>query len=287
VLNRRELFLQRVFNPFLAGTRAGLTMNPCVACNEDIKFGALLEWCLAQGAEYLATGHYARIAVRGESTYLRTAADVSKDQSYFLYRLREEQLNRILFPLGDLDKSTVRHLALERGIHVAAKKDSQGICFLPGSYENFLRDRIPELMVPGEVLNTDGDVIGQHRGASLYTLGQRRGGISFLRGTGNPEALVVLDRSISANTLTMGPRDALLVGSQRLQNALWRPLAPTMGLSLAVRYHAPLASVMASHDAGSGEIELRHPRSIPRIAPGQSGVLYDDSGFVLGGGFAI
>jgi tRNA-specific 2-thiouridylase len=287
VLNRRELFLEKVLSPFLDGTRAGLTMNPCVACNEHIKFGALLDWCLAQGADYLATGHYARIAVREEEHYLRAAADSGKDQSYFLYRLREEQLAHVLFPLGELTKPTVRRLALEHGIHVAAKKDSQGVCFIPRDYEDFLRDNIPELAVPGAVLDVSGKVIGAHRGAAFYTFGQRRGGIRFFRGTGNPENLAVVARSVADNTVTMGPRESLLTSSQGLRGALWRPSVSEMDLWLAVRYHAILAPVRAFYDAVSNSIGIRQESPFPRIAPGQSGVLYDGDGLAVGGGFAI
>lgn len=173
VLDFKEAYRQRVVEYFFAEYEAGRTPNPDVMCNKEIKFGLFYDWAMENGFDYVATGHYAQIGV-GENFSLQTSKDQKKDQTYFLYRLRSEQLAHILFPIGHLTKSEVREEAKKRNIPVANKPDSQGICFIGEiNVHSFLRERLGEK--PGEVINMQGEVIGKHQGLWFYTVGQRHG----------------------------------------------------------------------------------------------------------------
>lgn len=178
VLDFKEAYKNRVVEYFFAEYEAGRTPNPDVMCNKEIKFGLFYDWAMKQGFEYVATGHYAqvlRVEEAGEKrAYLEAAKDEHKDQTYFLYRLQETQLHHILFPIGHLTKPEVRQEAEQRGLHVAKKKDSVGICFIGDiNVHNFLKERLGEN--PGEVVDTKGNVIGSHKGLWFYTIGQRHG----------------------------------------------------------------------------------------------------------------
>jgi tRNA-uridine 2-sulfurtransferase len=182
VLNMQKVLNERVIKDFREEYIKGRTPNPCVRCNQYIKFGALLKKTLAQDAKFLATGHYARIAKiydrrhRAYEYFLKKAKDLKKDQSYFLYRLTRYQLKHILFPLGNLKKEEVRVLARKFKLPVADKLASQEICFLPDTdYRAFLRDEIPQDIKPGLVIDKQGNILGQHKGIAFYTIGQREG----------------------------------------------------------------------------------------------------------------
>lgn len=286
VVNRRDLFLEKVFNPFLTGTAAGMTMNPCVGCNEEIKFGALLDWSLQGGADFLATGHYARIVETNGQHRLAAASDPKKDQSYFQYRLSSEQLAHVMFPLGGFDKTAVRLMAAERNIRVAGKKDSQGVCFIPSDYDDFMYKNLPHLCVKGNTLDVSGKVIGDHRGATFYTLGQRRGGFRFNRGVSSPEQLMVVDRDVVANTVTLGTMDDLLVSEQHITDVIWHFDDSSASTAVVHRYHGNPIPAEVSFDADTGTAVVRYALPQRRVAPGQSVVFYDESGVVMGGGFA-
>jgi len=174
VLDFKDAYKNKVVEYFFREYEAGRTPNPDVMCNKEIKFGLFYDWALAQGFEFVATGHYAQLTQEADRTFLTTPVDTHKDQTYFLYLLRQEQLAHILFPLGQLPKSAVRTEAARRQLHVAAKKDSVGICFIGDiNVHNFLEERLGKK--PGEVIDTAGNVIGQHQGLWFYTIGQRHG----------------------------------------------------------------------------------------------------------------
>ena len=173
VLNFGKELQKFVIADFVNQYSQGLTPNPCVRCNELLKFELLLKKALGLGMDYLATGHYARIARLKGKYVLKKAKDSKKDQSYFLYRLTQEKLKRILFPLGDLKKSRVRELAEKFKLPVAEKKDSQEICFIPGNYQEFLKGRLKGKFSPGSIVDSTGKVLGKHQGIPFYTIGQR------------------------------------------------------------------------------------------------------------------
>lgn len=174
VLDFKQAYKDRVVEYFFKEYEAGRTPNPDVMCNKEIKFGMFYDWAMEQGFDYVATGHYAAIEEINGKKSLTIPADTHKDQTYFLYRMRQEQLEHILFPLGQLTKAEVRTEAKKRGIAVANKPDSQGICFIGEiNVHNFLKERLGEN--PGEVVNTTGEVIGTHKGLWFYTVGQRHG----------------------------------------------------------------------------------------------------------------
>lgn len=174
VLDFKDRYKNAVVENFFEEYEAGRTPNPDVLCNKEIKFGLFYDWAMEQGFEYVATGHYANIVTEDQTNYLSIPKDSHKDQTYFLYLLKQEQLQHIYFPLGELEKSQVRELAKEKNIHVADKKDSVGICFIGDiNVHEFLEDRLGKN--PGEVIDTKGRVIGKHQGLWFYTIGQRHG----------------------------------------------------------------------------------------------------------------
>ena len=174
----RDDFTNLIINDFCREYRQGRTPNPCVRCNKHIKFGALMDRATELGADYLATGHYARIEREGETRIfrLKKGVDKQKDQSYFLCRLDQEQLRHTLFPLGELTKQEVRKIASEMGLSVRDRPESQEICFIPeNDYTRFLEEHDPEFARPGPILDTEGHTIGEHTGLHRYTIGQRKG----------------------------------------------------------------------------------------------------------------
>ncbi len=278
VLNMEEAFAERVVDYFVDEYRRGRTPNPCIACNEHIKFGALLERADALGAAYLATGHYARIDQRDGRYRLLRAADGAKDQSYVLYGLGQPQLARVLFPLGDLEsKADTRAMARSFGLHLAEKAESADICFVPdGDTRAFLSERAGRQ--PGAVVDLDGRVVGKHDGVAGYTIGQRRGlGVA----TGERSYVVGLD--VAANVIAIGPEDALLSDWLVAEEPRWvagaAPAAPFQAAT-KVRYRSP--GVPAEVRAMGNDVLVRFERPVRAITPGQAVVWYDGDE-VLGG----
>ena len=281
VLNFRELFDRTVVEYFAREYARGRTPNPCIACNRYIKFQALLGRARELEAEFLATGHYARRAYdpkTGRYLLLR-GRDRRKDQSYVLYCVTQEQLSRLLFPLGELTKREVRRLAREEGLPVAEKEESQEICFVEGEYPEVVAARHPEALRPGPIVDREGRVLGLHRGIARYTRGQRRG-----LGVASPRPLYVVDIRPEERKLVVGPEEEarareIRVGDLNLV-ALERLDAPRPA-QVQVRYRSPARPALLFPEDGTVRVEFEEPEWAP--APGQAAVFYEDE-LVLGGG---
>lgn len=277
VTDVESTFRDLVVEPYAAAYAAGETPNPCVDCNEHVKFGVLLERARALGCEALATGHYARLT-DGSPRQLRRAADAEKDQAYFLYRVRPEVLDSVTFPLGDLTKSAVRAMATRLGLPTATRPDSQDVCFAGDRLDLIARLR-PGALEPGPIVTEVGEVLGEHRGIAHYTVGQRKGlGLGGPRG---PWTVTAIDAV--TNTLVVRSHEEQLVGEVRLRDAVWHLQSAEAHLVAECRYHATPRSVRATRHGDEILVEFETPA--PRTAAGQSIVLYDDD-VIVGGGVA-
>jgi tRNA-specific 2-thiouridylase len=280
VLDFEARFKAAVIDDFAASYAAGRTPIPCVRCNQRIKFTDLLEVARDLGASALATGHYARRVGGADKAALWRAADPAKDQSYFLFATSQAQLDFIRFPLGDLDKDTTRRQALRLGLPVAAKPESQDICFVPeGHYSRVVEKLEPRAMRKGAILHVDGRRLGEHDGIGRYTVGQRRG-----LGVADRERLYVVGLDADTGAVTVGPRAAGLSG--RIELAACNQLGPwPLGKTLAIkhRYNEPaVAGAVAAVAGEAATVGFMTPQS--GVAPGQAAVLYDGER-VLGGGW--
>ncbi|MBX5466486.1 MAG: tRNA 2-thiouridine(34) synthase MnmA [Firmicutes bacterium] len=274
-------FFERVILPFEAGYLAGITPNPCAWCNRHIKFGALWEWARAQGADYLATGHYARIR-RGEGGYeLWRARDRNKDQSYLLYTLGQRDLAHLLFPLGEYWKDEVRAMARARGLLTAEKPDSQELCFVPGNdYHAYLLRRRPEAERPGEVVDTAGQVLGRHRGIAFYTVGQRRG-----LGIAAKEPHYVVDLDPETNRVVVGRRPEAYRKTAEVGQVAYVadrvPEGPVEG-TVKIRYNMePVPATWTPVGPDRAVVAFAEPQWA--VTPGQVAVLYQGERVVGGG----
>lgn len=283
VRDYRELFKRCVVDTFIAAYASGLTPNPCVVCNEQVRFGQLLDEARALGAEYLATGHYARLRRHTPSgcIELLRGRDPDKDQSYVLYRLTQAQLRHVLFPLGEYHKQEVRALARARQLPVHDRPDSQDLCFLGnGNYRQFIARHLPQALRPGPIEDSAGRVLGQHAGLANYTVGQRKGlGLS----AGQP--LYVLRLEPARNALIVGSAaelGRLELNANQMTYISGRPPAEPLEVSAKIRYRATEAPAWLTPLPGA-RAHLRFERPLRDITPGQSVVLYQGE-VVLGGG---
>ncbi len=287
VVNFSAQYKDRVFSAFLAEYAAGRTPNPDVLCNAEIKFKAFLDHALAMRAERIATGHYARVRQSGPGVELLRARDGSKDQSYFLHRLNQAQLSRVLFPLGDLRKTEVRRIAEEAGLPNFAKRDSTGICFIgERPFREFLNRYLPKQ--PGPMRTPEGRTVGEHQGLAFYTIGQRKGiGIGGLKSSAG-EPWYVAAKDMRANELiVVQGRDhpLLLAAGLRANDLAWvggEPPGAGERLTARARYRQADAPC---HVAGVDESGLEVAFDSPQwaVTPGQSVVLYRGE-LCLGGG---
>lgn len=274
VLDYESRFRNGVIDRFVDEYAKGRTPVPCASCNQGVKFVDLISFARELGADCLATGHYVRRLVNGGRTELHKGADPRRDQSYFLYGTTREQLEFLRFPLGDLPKDEVRRIAAELGLDVAAKPDSQDICFVPdGDYAGLVKRLRPETAAPGEIVDVDGRVLGRHRGVVHFTVGQRRG----IEIGGQKEPLYVIRIEPELARIVVGPRRALAVDSMRVADWNWLG-EDQREVSAKVRSLAP--AIPATRDGDW----VRFDRAEHGVAPGQAAVLYDGTR-LLGGGW--
>jgi tRNA-specific 2-thiouridylase len=282
VWDMSEEFAEDVVADFLAEYAAGRTPNPCIRCNERIKFAAVLDRARALGFDAVCTGHYARVIDRASGPELHRAADVGKDQSYVLGVLDAGQLSACAFPLGDSRKVEVRAEAAALGLPVAAKPDSHDVCFIPsGDTAGFLRDRLGS--APGEVVDArTGEVLGTHAGAYAFTVGQRRG-VRLGRPAPDGGRRYVVDVDVAANRVSVGPPELLEVRTLTAVRARWcgPALDGDRGLGVQVRAHGQEVPARVRPTGDGFVAELAEP--IRGVAPGQSAVLYDGSRVVGSG----
>ena len=281
VVDTRETFRKNVVDDFIAGYLSGTTPNPCVRCNERVKFGRLYELAKARGADFVATGHYARVLPVDEGVGLFRGADGKKDQSYFLYRLPAAWLPQILFPVGHLQKSEVWKRAEELDLPADEMKESQEICFVTqGDYRTFLTAEAPQALRPGPFLDPEGKTIGEHRGIAFYTPGQRKG-----LGIASGERLYVKEVNPETNAVVLGRAEDLSRQTCTVHDINWLgdALPETLDhVDIKYRYASPAVSGrVQQHTAGTFSIEFQEPQQA--LSPGQSLVLYQGD-HVLGGG---
>ncbi len=283
VLDYESRFREAVMEEFADSYLAGATPIPCVRCNQTVKFRDLLATARDLGAEVMATGHYVRRIEGPAGPELHRGADPARDQSYFLFATTREQLDFLRFPLGDMPKDRVRALAAELGLAVAAKPDSQDICFVPqGRYTQVIERLRPGAAEPGEIVDLQGRVVGRHDGIIHFTIGQRRG-----LGGGGPEPLYVLKLDALRRRVIVGPRGALQCAGFEMDEVNWLgpDLAPGEEIAAAIKVRSSRtpSPVRVRLDSG-GRAHVTFVTPEEGVAPGQAGVVYDGDR-VLGGGF--
>jgi tRNA-specific 2-thiouridylase len=282
VVDAQDLFRRRIVQFFIDEHARARTPNPCIECNRQIRFSYLLDRALALGADYLATGHYARIRRQAGRYALLQAVDVEKDQSYVLHVLSQEVLAHALFPVGDYKKSQVRSMAARLGLlPVAHKAESMDLCFLgDGDYRRFLAEHAPEIAQPGPIVDTHGRRLGEHNGLPFYTIGQRKG-----LGVSAPEPLYVLRKDPATNALIVAPRSEMGTAGLTVRRVNWvdgRPPAFPASVDLKIRYKARRApATIVGEEDGALCVRLETP--VIGVTPGQGAVFYDGD-VVLGGG---
>jgi len=278
VMDFGELFSKQVITPFFDEYRQARTPNPCINCNRYVKFGALLNEARELGADFMATGHYAQVEPCQDGYRLLKGIDHAKDQSYFLYTLGQRQLKHLLLPIGYLNKAEVNRMSVELGLADIFKNESQDICFIPNNnYHSFIREHI--LSQPGDIVNTEGKILGRHKGLAYYTVGQRQG-----LGLASDRRLYVLRLDTKSNRLEVGSQDQLFTSrlfASRLSWVLGKAPEDTANITAKVRYKSPEVAASLLLDNNSAEVRFAQPQRA--IAPGQSIVFYQGE-VVLGGG---
>ncbi len=284
VFDLEEEFEREVIQYFCDEYEKGRTPNPCVFCNEKVKFGAFSQKALELEADYVSTGHYARLE-RDEKTgrcMLKKGLDRKKDQSYVLFRLKQVQLRRTLFPLGEYKKESVRRKALDLGLPVHDKPESQEVCFIDGdSYHPFLRERLKGAIESGPILDRSGKVLGTHKGVAFYTVGQRRG-LGLAKGV--PLYVIGIDRE--RNAIIVGEEKHVFADTFTANSLNWIVAPPEkfpLSAQVKIRYNHPGAEAVLAW-TGDDEMEVRFKIPQKAITPGQAAVFYEGD-TVLGGGW--
>lgn len=288
VVDIRDEFRTAVIQPFIDSYLAGYTPNPCVNCNPTIKFRLLEEWADKLGCEKIATGHYVKIHFADEGDegcryYIVAGEDIYKDQSYFLWRLTQSQLSRCIFPLGEWDKKEVRQYLDSKGLDIVAKGgESMEVCFIPGDYRDFLRNNIPnvdEVIREGSFVDSEGRVIGYHRGFPYYTVGQRKGlGIAL----GRP--MYVLKINPLKNTVMLGEEEKLKSNYILIDAPVWVGNVPADGLMVRIRYRSRPIACDTPIELPDGRYLIHLHSEASAVTPGQSAVFYVGN-MVVGGAF--
>jgi tRNA-specific 2-thiouridylase len=283
IFDLRDVFERRIIDNFCQDYRMGRTPNPCIMCNKFIKFGALRDKVKELGVHFLATGHHARIE-KDESSgryLLKKGRDRMKDQSYFLCQIKQEQLKRTLFPIGNMTKDRVKRIAAERGFPAVSRPESQEICFIPdGDYKKFLERYVPQVSRPGKILDQSGKVLGNHQGVASYTVGQRKGlGIFAAR------PLYVTSIESQDNTITVGTKAQTYGSELTADNLNWiaipHPTTPIQ-VKAKIRYRHPEAeATLIPRDENTIYVKFSEPQMA--ITPGQVVVFYDGD-TIIGGG---
>mgnify|MGYP003586657554 CR=1 FL=1 len=282
VIDAVEFFNERIVHPFVEAYAHGRTPSPCVDCNQVIKFGLLLRDALQMGCSHIATGHYARVERRDDGVHLLRGRDEQKDQSYFLHRLFQEQLEHILFPLGEWTKGETADYAMRRGLPVRLGEESQDLCFIPEDtgYSAFLERHRPQLKRPGPIVDTAGREVGQHEGFYRYTVGQREG-----IGVAAAERLYVKELQPNTNTVVVGSREEVLRDRCFADDIHWILAAPADGAQVTaqLRYrHRGAAARLKLLEGSRVEVVFDEPQFA--VTPGQAAVFYAGEE-VLGGGW--
>jgi len=284
-LDVRNVFQKRVIDYFIGTYHLGLTPNPCVVCNNMVKFERIISWIEGKGIDCIATGHYARVRRSANEKHidLLKGKDKEKDQSYFLHRLSQSQLSKTLFPLGDMTKAEIYKEAEQRGLSAAIHSESQEICFIPdNNYRSFLKSRIDKSTLSrGNIIDLEGNILGAHSGAYAYTIGQRHG-----LGIGAKEPLYVCQIRPKTNTIVVGPREALLTSTLTAEDFNWVGALPEekmIRVQAQIRYrHEPADGTLTIISPDSVQFEFDKPQWA--ITPGQAFVCYEGER-VLGGGW--
>jgi tRNA-uridine 2-sulfurtransferase len=285
VIDAKDVFKETVVQYFLDGYARGETPNPCLLCNRQIRWTFLLNHALALGAEFMATGHYVRTQkVEGGMQNLLRAVDHSKDQSYVLHVLKQDQLIHALFPVGEYPKPEIRRLAADFGLPTASRADSQDLCFLAGDdYRNFLQRNSPEVLSPGEIVTTDGKSIGQHNGLANYTIGQRKG-----LNLASPVPLYVIKKQATSNTLVVGALDELGFTELTARDVNWiSGEAPheSFRAEVKIRYSAKEVEALVSPMEGD-RASVKFDAPVRDVTAGQAAVFYQKE-IMLGGGIIV
>jgi tRNA-specific 2-thiouridylase len=283
VINLQEAFAEAVIEPFTREYLEGRTPNPCILCNQKIKFGSLWHKARQLDADFVATGHYARIELDKESGryLLRRGIDDTKDQTYALYGMTQPQLASTLFPLGEYHKTEVREMAARLGLKVADKPDSQEICFVPNNdYRQFLRENAPESRRPGEIVDREGNVLGRHEGLAFYTIGQRKG-----LGIASPEPLYVVELDVESNRVVVGSNQDVFAQGLEAGMVNWVAIPELQGeleVEAKIRYNVrPAPAVIRPGAPGRVITVFEQPQRA--VTPGQAVVWYQGD-VVIGGG---
>ena len=283
VVDEGENFERTVIDYFTAEYQAGRTPNPCVMCNEKVKFGNLWGKAKAIGAEFIATGHYAIVERRDGRAVLRRGRDPRKDQSYFLFSLRQPQLQRALLPLGAMEKTEIRAIAREMGLKTADKEDSQEICFVPGNdYKAFLKSHMGEKEFhPGGIFDKSGRRVAEHDGIEMFTIGQRKG----LPG-GSPKPVYVIDIDPATSSVIVGDAEDLFTEEFTMDHCTWHGDATEpFDVTVKIRYaHPGIAATVFPGENGEARVRLSVPQRA--VTPGQAAVCYRGDE-VLGGGWIV
>ena len=283
-IDLKKEFYNKVITDFISSYGRGETPNPCIVCNRFLKFGALADYCFKNGADVYATGHYVRVLTSGDRKIIARAKDEKKDQSYMLWSLTPDQISRFYAPLGEFSKDEVRAIALNLGLAVATKGDSQDICFIPdGDYASFIKNNCAQEIACGDYVDINGKVLGKHKGVIHYTIGQRKGlGIAL----GKPA--FVISKNVADNKVVIGDEEYLFSTKVKIKDLNFIPFETLNGelkVTAKLRYrHTEAPAVLRMINDNTAELEFNEPQRA--AAPGQAAVFYDGN-VVIGGGVII